>query len=113
MYFNTFVHDCQAKSVHWSEMTKHLAETILSLDSKDFELVTVKDLDSITKYNGKVDDLCRNGPLVDRGSRAQGNLEQPTLESLTPGVHGLAVLQTQGHGQGDGGDGLPRSVQHT
>ena len=36
------------------EMTKHLTKTILSLDSKDFDLVAVKDLDSITKYNSKV-----------------------------------------------------------
>ena len=50
-------------------VTKHLTETILSLDSKDFDLVAVKDLDSITKYNGKVSTItfgldtaaCRTG----------------------------------------------------
>ena len=36
VYFNTFVHDCQAKSVHWSEVTKYLTETILSLDKVAF-----------------------------------------------------------------------------
>ena len=43
-------------------MTKNLTKTILSMDSKDLNLVTVKDLDSITKYNIKqlVDYLNKN-----------------------------------------------------
>ena len=48
------VHDCQAKAVHWLEITKHLTETTLCMDSKDSDFVTINDLDSITKYNGKV-----------------------------------------------------------
>ena len=46
-------------------MTKNLTKTILSMDSKDPNLVTVKDLDSITKYNIKqlVDYLNKNKVL--------------------------------------------------
>ena len=90
-YFNTFVHDCLAKAVHWSEMTKYCTEMLLNLDSKASDLVAVKDLDSQREklehrrhykqgtfsavQDGQhhqvqrqgLDDLWRNGPLVDRG----------------------------------------------
>ena len=36
VYFNTFVHDCQAKAVHWLEVTKYRTETLLSLDKVAF-----------------------------------------------------------------------------
>ena len=49
VYFNTFVHDCQAKVVHWSKMTKNRTEMLLSLDSEDSDLVAVMNLDSQRK----------------------------------------------------------------
>ena len=69
VYFNTFVHDCQAKSVHWSKVTKYLTETILNLDSQreklEPKLVEHKGILDSQLYNAKhlVDNMNKNKVL--------------------------------------------------
>ena len=80
VYFNTFVHDCQAKAVHWSEVTKYLTETILSLSSKASDLVAVKDLDSQRqKLEPKFVELRRNIDAITHKERSL----QSKMDSIT------------------------------
>ena len=78
-------------------VTKHLTETILNLDSKDSDLVAVKDLDSITKYNGKVSMICdetesNRTHLVWTRQRA----EQLFLETiLQPGIVYIGIQELE------------------
>ena len=69
-------------------VTKHLTETILNLDSKDSDLVAVKDLDSITKYNGKVSIISDETDQSNRTTTC--GVDTAACRTVVPGNHPAA-----------------------